>query len=135
MKARSRQSIRGDGWHIRGIVSASGLNALARSPATPSLRPRRDRHRAQDVAGWVIGQDELCLSLDDRATLGLKADHVTHECVRRDASVAAHDMPGSGECDRVFDRHAVFQRILVDETYALDEMNLIAVWRARPVIG
>src|SRR5262249_39886909 len=66
--------------------------------------------------------------------VGLKADHITHESIGWDASVAADDLPGLGECDRVFDRHTVLQRILVDEAYALDEMNLITVWRARPVI-
>src|SRR5262249_51626118 len=44
-------------------------------------------------------------------------------------------MPRLGERDRVFDHHVVFQSILVDEAYALDETDLIAVWRARSVIS
>src|SRR5215467_195324 len=95
---------------------------------------RRHRQRAEDVAGRVIGQDELCLPLDDGAMLRLEADHVAHERIGWDSSVSTDDMPGLGERDRVFDRHVVFQSILVDQTHALDEMDLIAVWRARPVI-
>src|SRR5712691_6648901 len=75
--------------------------------AAALFRLRGEGHRPENVAGRIVGQDELGLAVDDRTVLRLEADHVADEGVGRDAPVAAVDVPRLGEGDRIFDHHVV----------------------------